>query len=109
MAVTQGALNSQLFFQRGDLERPEFQTMVSPTTVSPGTSPFEHGESIDADMGTPQLALQVIKEMARTQGSVLFYLNFLGGTCSVWDAETEYVVAPCTQPSSPASPLLVHI
>jgi hypothetical protein len=108
VAVTQGALNAQLFYRWGDPDRTEFKTMVSPAAVSAGTAPFEHGEFIDADMGAPQLAIQVAKETARTQGSVLFYLNFLGGIGSIWDTETQYVVAPCTQPSSQASALLVH-
>ncbi|KAK4450849.1 hypothetical protein QBC34DRAFT_493381 [Podospora aff. communis PSN243] len=96
IAVTQGALNSQLFFRWADPERPELRTILAPAPSGAGADgfAFHDGEAIDADLAAPQLSLQLggAGGVGGTGGSILFYLHFLGGVCSVWDTETQTLV-----------------
>ena len=64
--------------------------MVVPVENNQNSVP--NGESINADMAAPQLSLKVLSEATQGSGSVLFYLNFLGGACSVWDAGNQSLV-----------------
>ncbi len=68
--------------------------MIAPTSGSSVT--FTNGDFIDADLAAPQLALQVTGETRQTaqpSGSVIFYLNLVGGVCSLWDEEAQYISA----------------
>ncbi|KAK0649720.1 hypothetical protein B0T16DRAFT_457106 [Cercophora newfieldiana] len=88
VAVTQAALNSQLFFRWADPERPELQTMVVEAVLADAAP----GARVDADMAAPQVSLKVVNEAGQNSGSVFFHLNFLGGVCRVWDTETQTLV-----------------
>lgn len=93
IAVTQGALNSQLFFRWADPERPELRTILAPPPSGAGADgvAFHDGEIIDADLAAPQLSLQ-LGGAGGAGSSIMLYLHFLGGVCSVWDTDTQTLV-----------------